>query len=93
MLLVCYYLQRVANKLKISFSLRCMVHIKQLDYVRFCRCPWERFFLEGLQKKQSLFLLGVKHEVFDILSVIPVNKAVGSDSLSHKIPKSCQETI
>lgn len=52
------------------------------------------FFLEGLQKKkQSLFLLGVKHEVFDILSVIPVNKAVGFDSLSHTIPKSCQETI
>lgn len=52
--------------------------------------------LEGLQKKQSLFFFRVKHEVeheFDILSVIPVNKAVGSDSLSHKIPRSCQETI
>lgn len=34
-----------------------------------------------------------EHEVFDILSVIPVNKAVGPDSISHKMLKSCKETI
>lgn len=33
-----------------------------------------------------------EHKVFDILSVIQVNKAVGSGSMSHKMLKSCKET-
>lgn len=34
-----------------------------------------------------------EHEVFDILSVITVNKAVGPDSISHPMLKFCKETI
>ena len=34
-----------------------------------------------------------EQEVFDIISVIPVNKAVGPDCISHKMLKSCKETI
>ena len=34
-----------------------------------------------------------KHEVFDIISVIPVNKAIGPDCISNKMLKTCKETI
>ena len=34
-----------------------------------------------------------EHEVFDIISVIPVNKAIGPDCISNKMLKTCKETI
>ena len=34
-----------------------------------------------------------EQEVFDIISVILVNKAVGPDCISHKMLKSCKEAI
>lgn len=34
-----------------------------------------------------------EHEITDIISIISVNKAVGPDCISHKMLKSCKDTI
>lgn len=34
-----------------------------------------------------------EHQITDIISIIPVNKAVGPDCISHKMIKSCNDTI
>ena len=52
--------------------------------------------IPNIEKKTNEFfpdILIQEQEILDIISIIPVNKAIGPDGISHKMLKSCKDTI